>query len=407
MNATTNNPNGTNGSNGTLPSAKSPNLHLAHPTLQEKRLTWNKNASDWGKALSLADYIEREETLCTASSLACDGGLTHWVLVDKDLPADQRPILGSCESIRKRTLLKSADSDEVKEAICHGIGSVFCYPEYRGHGYASRMMRELGEVLKTWQGTEDVPVAFSTLYSDIGKQFYTAHGWHPFPSTHVEFPAACENAPIPAKTLTEEDLATLCQEDEEMIKKSLLQAKHGKTYVAIAPDMAHIEWHRAREIFLTEKLFGKVPDVRGALVGEPGSRVWAIWTRSYYGPVEDKKVANTLHILRLVIEDEEPESQLSGANGEAVYDEERLRKQAEKLKAVVQAAQKEAREWKARHVELWNPSGLVKQLVQRIGIEHSEVEREKESIASIMWYGAGTGKTDEIEWVKNEKYGWC
>jgi hypothetical protein len=40
-------------------------------------------------------------------------------------------------------------------------------------------------------------------------------------------------------------------------------------------------------------------------------------------------------------------------------------------------------------------------------LEHSEVEREEESIASLMWYGEGSGASDDIEWVGNEKYGWC
>jgi hypothetical protein len=24
-----------------------------------------------------------------------------------------------------------------------------------------------------------------------------------------------------------------------------------------------------------------------------------------------------------------------------------------------------------------------------------------------MWYGEGDGKLDDLEWVGNEKYGWC
>jgi hypothetical protein len=58
-------------------------------------------------------------------------------------------------------------------------------------------------------------------------------------------------------------------------------------------------------------------------------------------------------------------------------------------------------------VELWNPTEYVQDLVQRTGLEHESINRESESIASIMWYGPGSGKVDEIEWVGNEKYGWC
>lgn len=406
-NGTTNGTNGVHATNGTHPSAESSSLILTHPTLNEKRLTWSKNFVEWGKALSLEDYMDREESLCTASALNRDGGLTHWILVDKNLPADQRPILGSCESIRKRTLLKAADSNEIKEVISHGIGSVFCYPEHRGHRYASRMMKELGEILKTWQGTETVPVAFSNLYSDIGKKFYTAHGWAPFPSAHLEIAAAKVDVASAAKLLTEDDLANLCEEDEKMIKKAMLQVKDGKTHVAIVPDLGQFEWHRARETFLTEKLFGNVPEIRGAIIGEPGSRVWAIWTRSYYGKLEDAKAGNTLHILRLVIEDEQDESRMTGFNGELSENEATLKKQTEKLKAILQAAQNEAAEWKVRHVELWNPSQLVNKLVNRAGIEHKEIDRDQFSIAQVMWYGEGKGTPEEVDWMQNEKYGWC
>ena len=74
------------------------------------------------------------------------------------------------------------------------------------------------------------------------------------------------------------------------------------------------------------------------------------------------------------------------------------------LKGIIQLAQKEAQEWRLKHVELWNPTSYVKYLIEKTGLEHSEVEREEESIASLMWYG---DDKDEVVWVGNEKYGWC
>jgi hypothetical protein len=60
-----------------------------------------------------------------------------------------------------------------------------------------------------------------------------------------------------------------------------------------------------------------------------------------------------------------------------------------------------------RHVELWNPTPLVQSVIQRTDLKHSRVERESESIPMLMWYGKGDGKLDDLEWVGNEKYGWC
>lgn len=394
-NATSTNGTSTNGNS--LPSASSPSLILTQPTPSERRLTWHKSSVDWGKALPLSTYIEREELLCTASPLTRSGGVSHWILVDKTLPPDQRPILATSESLRKRTLLKVPGEDRVREVLSHGIGSVFCYPEYRGHGYASRMMRELGEKLKTWQGTDEVPVAFTALYSDIGKGFYAAHGWAPFPSSHIEFPPSSSDqitkSSRDVKILKTADLVDLSAQDEAMLRSSLARSTDAKTHVAIPPDSAHFEWHRAREEFLTSHLFGKVPEIRGALVGEVGRRVWAVWTRSYYEPLGEVKSKNTLHILRLVVE-EEALGVAEGGEGELV----------EKLRDVVEVARREAREWRCRHVEVWNPSPLVRGVVARMGVDYRDVQRETESIPSVMWYGKGG---EEVEWVGNEKYGWC
>jgi len=40
------------------------------------------------------------------------------------------------------------------------------------------------------------------------------------------------------------------------------------------------------------------------------------------------------------------------------------------------------------------------------------VHRDEESIASLMWYAASPSPdagrvADQVEWVCNEKYGWC
>lgn len=388
--------NGNGTSNGHMPLAKSSQLILAQPTIEEMRITWEKNAVMWGGALDLPQYLQREEHLTNASPLTRDGGVSHWVLVDKDQAPNERQILASAESLKKRTYVRYAGSNEIREGICHGIGSVFCYPEHRGHGYASRMMTELGQKLKTHQGTKDCPVMFSALWSDIGKEFYAKHGWKPFASTHVEFPAKkIEHKDDRLKMLYAGDIPKLCKDDEAMIKASMLKSTDGKTHMSVAPDISHFEWHRAREVFLTKAIFGKTPDVRGAMIGQPGARMWALWTRAYYGKLDAvEQSGNTLHILRLVIEDEEqPQT------------DERLARQAEGLKAILEAAQDEAQKWRLRHVEMWNPSELAKGLIEKVGIDHTPVERQVSSIPSLMWYGPG--QTEEVQWIKNEKFTWC
>jgi GNAT superfamily N-acetyltransferase len=392
----------------TLPDSKSPNLHLTHPTEEEKVETWTLNSASWGGALSQQDYLEREEYL-TKAPLARDGGVTHWILVDKELPPNRRPILASCETLRKRSLV-SRDGT-LTDVVSHGIGSVFCDPEYRGKGYASRMMKELGQKLRTWQaGMKGKICGFSALWSDIGKLYYAGHGWHPFPSTHIEFPPvslSSGSGTMTAKLLESKDLQKLCDLDEAMICQTLARARDGKTHVCIVPDHEHIQWHHVREDFMCGKMFGKQPTVRGAIIGEEGHRIWAMWTRNFYGPVGKASSGNTLHILRLVIEDEASESSFSSNTGGVLSNSNSLDEQAQKLKAVLQVAQTQAAEWSLRHVELWNPTPLAQSLIQRTDLQHSRIERESESIPMLMWYGEGDGKLDDLEWVGNEKYGWC
>jgi len=385
-----------------LPDAASPTLHLSHPTPSEKTATWTLNSKNWGTALTLPAYLDRENYMATVPALSRDGGITHWILVDSSATPDSRPILGSVESIRKRALI--AKNGQVKEVITHGIGSVFCNPEYRGKGYGNRMLRELGPTLNTWQVDEKIPgreeCVFSILYSDIGKKYYAKFGWLPFPSTHFFFPPAPApvtngaatsghtNGTETATRLESKDIEALCNLDEKYIRKELAQAKDGKTHVALVPDYQTMQWHHLREDFLTSRIFSKSPTTRGAIAGSPGNRVWAIWTRSFYGPIHKIESGNTLHFLRLVVEDE---NDLEG--------------NVERLRGIVTIAQKEAAEWQCVGVEMWNPTPAVKELVSKLGIEHNEIEREEESIASLMWYDEGNG--EDVVWVGNEKFGWC
>lgn len=116
--------------------------------------------------MPLQIYLRRETHL-ENQAFTKDGGLTFWILVDSTLPPNERPILGSCESFRKRALVASAE--KLEDAVSHGIGSVFCNPAYRRRGYAQRMIEELGKKLDTWNQEVGKKTAFTVLYSDIGK----------------------------------------------------------------------------------------------------------------------------------------------------------------------------------------------------------------------------------------------
>ncbi|KAK3985179.1 lysine acetyltransferase [Cladorrhinum sp. PSN332] len=384
-----------------LPPSTSPSLILTLASESERVQTWTLTHPMWGPALTLDSYLSRESYLTTVP-LAKDGGITHWILTLQGLPPNERPILSSCETLRKRVLYTTAENGEmIKEGVAHGIGSVFTAKEFRGRGYASRMMTEVGKKLREWQSGGgkggDAEVVLSVLYSDIGKGFYAKHGWGVFESGHVEFrPAKSEEEKEEkAKKIGYHELAELCCVDEKLLRGRLSRLakedgkKKKKVHVALVPELDQMLWHLMREDFMTKHIFGKMPQVKGAVAGEKGKRVWAVWTRGYYGGLE-KMEGNTLHILRVVIEDEE------GTKEEELV---------EGLKAIVKIAQNEAVEWRSETVQMWNPSERLRGAIEKMGIEFEYVDRDKDSIASLMWYGDEA--TDEVDWVANEKYAWC
>ncbi|MCJ1476767.1 hypothetical protein MMC13_005436 [Lambiella insularis] len=407
-----------------LPRSSSANLRLVHPTPQEKEATWRLNGSAWRGALPLDTYLRREHYLAS-QPLTKDGGITYWILVDDSKNADApepkssddvsqspRTILSSCESLRKRALFArrpfGLGKAEVQEIVAHGIGSVFCNPAYRGLGYAGRMMEELGKNLERWQQEAERKAHFTVLYSDIGKQFYAKRGWRARESRHIALPAVVNEGngeskhhELEVKELHADNLSTLCDTDEMWIRESIVRfEKDGPdTRVALIPDVNTMQWHHAREEFTAKKVLGRWPDVKGVLIdGGPGKLVWAIWTRTFAA----KESENVLHILRLVVQGESEfgaenhmnESDLNGNTPHTVA--------VRAVEAVLRAARREAGRWGMRTVEIWNPAPIVVKAAQSILHETTVVERDEESIASLMWYGPG-----EVEWVENEKYGWC
>ncbi|TPX14143.1 uncharacterized protein E0L32_000537 [Thyridium curvatum] len=297
------------------------------------------------------------------------------------------------------------------------------------------------------EAPEGTRCLFSILYSDIGKKFYASRGWAPFASTHLSFPPAAaaaatakDNAAadsqaaaatngsssngtteLRARPIGYHELAELCAVDERQLRASLARraARRGSgktTHVALVPNLDQMLWHLMREDFVTKHVFGRTPAVRGAVYGAPGRRLWAVWTRGYYGGLE-RVEGNTLHVLRFAVEgwreeggdpaidddddddDDHDHESCRGEGGDYEY-------LAAGMRAIVRLAQAEAAEWRSADVQMWNPPPALRRAVDLAGLEHEVVERDKDSIASLMWYGK-QGRTEELDWVLNEKYGWC
>jgi hypothetical protein len=371
------------------PDSQDPRLGLRHPTEKECRHIWSLELLSWRDSLDEQQYFD-ESAYMLIIPLAKDGGMTLWILTDTTLPPDQRPILCSCQTFVKRTLVSDPDGN-LSEKNIHAVASVFTDPALRRRGYCARLMRELATVLRTFRFDATTNVG-SVLYSDIGPRYYADLGWHPFPNNSeiVLKPREAQDL-AGSRSISHDELDQLCRDDEVMARKALSEpSKSGKTRICVIPDLDHMLWHHCKADFAANINFGEIPKAKGAVAGEPGDRIWAIWTHRWYDKPDAPDAQNTLYVLRLVVENEQ---------GKRVI-------QADQMKALLQAMQAEACKWKLQDVKIWDPSPLVQYLVRETGIEHEMVHREEESLASLYWFGEGSGKDDEIEWVANEHYAW-
>jgi hypothetical protein len=208
-----------------------------------------------------------------------------------------------------------------------------------------------------------------------------------------------------ARLLYSSDLADLCSIDEKLVRKSILgELARDQVSVAIVPDIATIRWHHAREEFVGKELHGKIPDIKGAIVGtEPGKRVWCYWNRMFYNPDPQASKENTLHILRLVVEEH------GMFTWERASSDADMSQYIPAITALFKLAQKEADKWNMEEVEIWNPTDATVKAAQNLDPEATIIHRDTDSIASLMWYGERIKDgpvADFVDWLGNEKYGW-
>ncbi|RFU76549.1 hypothetical protein TARUN_5713, partial [Trichoderma arundinaceum] len=379
------------------PSSSSPTIILTNPTPQERIRTWTYSQPEWGNSLTVPEYLDREAYLLTIP-LARDGGITNWILTDGAAVPDasnERPVLASCETLRKRALVRGKDG-VVRDAWAYGIASVFTYSEFRGRGYAGKMIELLRGYMAARHAEAGEP-AFSILFSDIGRLFYAKHGWIALENTQIEYPVRQNPPEFDASTITllrDEHLAALAERDEELIRRDIAlpnAADASKARVAVIPDIDALQWHFYRQAFICNTAFGRKPTVHGALYTSPsnGSRVWGLFERNHYGGPE-KPEKNALSFLRFVVED--------GSISDAEL--------SEAVVGIFRAAELQAKEWSCSKVEIWNPLDRVRNAVEKATEFNSIfVVRQDKNLASLNWFGEGP--TEDVDWFVNERFEWC
>ncbi|CAL5873348.1 uncharacterized protein PFLUO_LOCUS7619 [Penicillium psychrofluorescens] len=381
-----------------LPPGDSPDLILVPATPEERIASLKLNSVAWAGPLDLKTYIAREDHLF--SQRLTRDGLTCWILVDRTQPEGQRTILSSCESYRKKALL--AHDGQVEDVATHGIGSVYCRPEFRGKGYAKRMLEELSRHLDTWKMEKEPRkrALFTILFSDIGKHFYAQFGWRAFMSSHMGLKPIADGSHtngVPGsaqiRDLFAEDVHThICSDKVLTQLRDQMRAESQKrpgAKIAITPDFDHFVWHWAREEFFSETMLPDhaPPVIKGAC--DDQARVYCAWNRVF----GDDPSANVLYILRWVYDDP-----TSPQEEEVIV---------HAMAAILRRAQREAQEWNLRSVEFWNPTPLLQKAAALLDPDVQLVHREKSSISSLRWTGAEQGLGKDVEWWLNEKYTWC
>ena len=379
-----------------LPSTDSPDLVLVPASSHEYFQTALLNSEEWSGPLNLEQYLQREVVLQEVD-LTKNGKITGWILTSTALPNNAdgtRPILASCESIAISAFV--VRGGELRRVQAHGIASVFTRSEHRGKGYAGKMMSTLGKRLESWQQVDGLSNPFSVLFSDIGKNFYARLGWKMFESNHIHLDPldqekyAAARASLPSvEYLGASDLSSLpTVRYMEVQLERLSKSEPSKTFLGIAPDPAHFEWHHAREE-LQAKLLGKNhPDIKGAIHPESGLAI--IWCRSYASQPKDRH----LKILHTVIP---PDQTPSSEEVQQVFAALLLRAQFEASNQDMVAG-----------VEVWDPSELVINSARKLSShEQGKVEiitRDQESLCSLRW---AASTEDDPVWITKQKYAWC
>ncbi|KAF3924003.1 hypothetical protein ABW21_db0203877 [Orbilia brochopaga] len=390
-------PSTTSPSSPTVDSAPSSPIDVKHPHLilrpadiPERHYTWVINSPSWRGVLSENAYY-----------LPCPQTTDH--------------VLSACETIRKPCLIVR-DNGEVEDVISWGIGSVYTSEKHRGKGYARTMMQLLGHQLKDFRDPSDpdqkLRVGFSVLYSDIGKQFYKKVGWQPHESSHISFPSHLPSSVSVSavagrvKQIAKGDLKALCAVDCNHIRRYVAKTpfREGiKARCVQLPVVEVMDWHHAREEYIGPYVTNKTPSVKGAWVpltntaeyppreGSEGlDSAWVIWTHDF--------ALKKLLFLRLHV------PPVTSTNQDSV---------SAALRALIVAAAVEAQAWSFDEIISWNPDDLTMDAVKNVFGEESYdlVHREKDSIASLMWYDRESGgeevEPENIEWLFNEKCGWC
>ncbi|TGZ81087.1 hypothetical protein EX30DRAFT_341060 [Ascodesmis nigricans] len=365
--------------------------YFRRATPGEKIICWTRNHAAWGGLLTeVTQYIAREVVNSTTPMTI--EGQKHWVLSTRpDPPQDgeesAEDLLAACETLERPAFVVGTDGKtQIVKSV--GIASVFTPAENRGKGYAGVMMMKLAE----WLDEQDV--AFSVLYSDVGKEFYDKRGgWKAFESRQVVLNLKDTNKGAEqisthdaVELFRTESVVEVCAKDVPVLQHKMKGQPLGRNNefrVAVVPSFDIISWHFGSEEYTGKIITDKKPEIKGAKSGD----VAITWVHDYN--------KNLLFILRV--------SYLSKAD-------EGKKERVGALAGLLDAAVSEAQKWGFKAVVAWNPDEQLSRAAEQLGKTLGSVDvvfedRDKDNIPALRWEGAQ--HAGKIEWWDIVKYTWC
>ncbi|KAG6836988.1 hypothetical protein H0H93_016692 [Arthromyces matolae] len=350
-------------------------------TLESRR----RSAVEWGIGRTLEEYLARDD-FTDQQEVARNGKLITWVLAPRNDPTTS-DFLCSCETFRREGLVSSPSNPQPKKVTCYGVASVFTPARFRGNGYAKHMMRLVHWVIADasllppnfpheW-GAPPPRVAhagdgwFSTLWSDIGPDFYRqcgptkeTEGWEvrsPL-STFWNVESITSTPGTASWTLLDEfGNVKLWEDDTKNIMHTLSPVNGHKVTFAILPSCGVAAFQHWRNIDILKKSGFTLTEPLG-IFGD--AVTFATWTFDI--------MAKTLLVTRL--------------SSPTV-------KFANLLTAIALIAQKHGME----RIEVYNLPDTLQSEASRLNA--TTVER-KGHLSSFKWYGEEA--YDQVAWVLNE-----
>ncbi|KAG6371625.1 hypothetical protein JVT61DRAFT_9338 [Boletus reticuloceps] len=352
---------------------------------ESRKRTWPQ----WGGLLTEDQFLDRAAQM-DAMEHAVNSRMITWVLAPRDKP-QTLDFMCACETYKRPGLVRYPGSTEVQEVTCYGVASVFTPPHKRGKGYASYMMRLLHWVTSVKTSEYNLPqfpvewgapppvVAeagngmFSILYSDVGEEFYKsagpgieqAGGWEtrsPI-STIWKIPEAeVQQGSTDSQWtwLKHGDLDAFWARDVQFIRRTMenlaesspgYHSERPNAFVSFLPDEGVGSYHIFRSMFAADSIVS--------------TDVW--------GCREENHRHRSAGLCDMV-----------GRQSEFPN-----------LLRHIQAA---ARKSSIGKMEIWN---LPKHLLKAAAETGGQTFERKKALSGIKWYG--TGKTEDIEWILNEK----